>query len=57
MKDAVRDADRRLGDAVGAVRSIARDDLPDDVADDIERAAVALLKAKGNCEVRKVVAE
>jgi hypothetical protein len=53
VNDAVRDADRRLGDAVAAVRSVDRDALPDEIADDVQRAAIAILAAKGNCEVRQ----
>lgn len=51
MTDGVRDADRQLAEAVQAVASIDRDDLPDGVSDDVEMAMHKLLKAKGHCEV------
>lgn len=51
MSDAVDEADRRLGEAVEAVRGADVGDLPDDVADDVREAYFALLAAKGRCEV------
>ena len=53
MNRALDEADRRLGDAVDAVRSIDRDELPDDLQDDVREAVFALLAAKGHAEVER----
>ena len=53
MNRTLDEADRRLGDAVDAVRSIDRDELPDDLQDDVREAVFALLAAKGHAEVER----
>jgi len=35
------------------VRNVDRDELPDDLADDVRQATISLLKAKGHCEVQR----
>ena len=47
------EADRRLGEAVEAVRSIDRGELPDDLQGDVREAFFALLAAKGHAEVER----
>ena len=52
MSGAIDDADGALQQAIDAARTVPRDELPDDVADDVQTAIVALLAAKGRCEVK-----
>ena len=47
------DPEQQLAAAAAMVRNIDRSDLPEDIADDVEDATLALLKAKGHCEVRR----
>ena len=47
------DAEQQLAAAVAMVRNVDRDELPDDIADDVRQATIALLKAKGHCEVTR----
>lgn len=49
----VRRADGRLADALDAVGEIDADELDEDIADDVQGAARALLKAKGHVETRR----
>ena len=53
MNRTLDEADRRLGDAVEAVRSIDRDELPDDLQGDVREAVFAILAAKGAVEVER----
>ena len=53
MSRTLDEADRRLGEAVDAVRSIDRDELPDDLQGDVREAVFALLAAKGHAEVER----
>jgi hypothetical protein len=57
MTDAVDEADRRLGEAVEALRGLDPDELPGDISADVKRAYLELLSAKGRCEAREVSAE
>ena len=50
---ATTDAEQQLAAAVAMVRNVDRSDLPDDIADDVKDATIALLKAKGHCEVSR----
>jgi len=47
------DAEQQLAAAVAMVRNVDSEELPDDIADDLNAATIALLKAKGHCEVRR----
>jgi len=47
------DAEQQLAAAVAMVRNVDSEELPDDIADDVEDATLALLKAKGHCEVQR----
>ena len=47
------DPEQQLAAAVAMVRNVDRDELSDDIADDVHQAAIALLKAKGHCEVSR----
>ena len=51
MSRAIEDAESCLRYALDAADAVDRDELPDDIVDDIDRAIIALLKAKGHCEV------
>ena len=53
MSDTVQEADRRLEAALEAVRSIDRDELPREIARDVEEATLELWSAKGRCEVTR----
>ena len=49
----VRRADGRLADALDAVAEIDADELDEVIADDVQDATRALLKAKGHVEQRR----
>jgi hypothetical protein len=51
MSQAIEDAEGCLRYALNAADSVDRGELPDEIADDVDRAVMALLKAKGHCEV------
>ena len=53
MSRSLDEADRRLAEAVEAVRSIDRGELPDDLPGDVREAVFALLAAKGAAEVER----
>ncbi|MDR9432031.1 MAG: hypothetical protein RI568_15220 [Natronomonas sp.] len=53
MSRSVQDADRRLEAALEAVRAIDRDEVPAEIAAEVERATLELWSAKGRCEVTK----
>ena len=53
MSRAVENAENAIRYALDAAHAVDRDELPDEIVDDVDRAILMLLKAKGNCEVNR----
>lgn len=51
MSQAIEDAESCLRYALDAANAVDRDELPDEIVDDVDRAIITLLKAKGHCEI------
>lgn len=51
MSRAIEDAENCLCYALDAADAVDREELPDDIVNDVDRAIIVLLKAKGQCEV------
>lgn len=51
MSQAIEDAESCLRYALNAADAVDRDELPDEIVNDVDRAIIVLLKAKGHCEV------